>query len=135
MANRSPQETAEFITEFSNTKAFPELTKDLLGRWAKIDPLAATEFMTGLGPGEARDATFETAANSFIRRDPIVALEWAAAIGDDNREARIAVAGRIIDEGYAVTPKEKAAMIDQSPLTSEDRAALKNTLNPPQAGQ
>ena len=127
MATKDPLGALDFVSDYAETNAFPELAGTLARYWALIDPVQATDFMTRLDSSPARDNALKQAAESYRYSDPDLALQWISQMSDAVGNVRLERAERIImssSMGYTPTVPEQIAMLERSPLPPADKAKL-----------
>jgi hypothetical protein len=91
--------------------------------WAQSDPVAAAQWLEGLGGGGARDAAVGSFSSTIAETDPEVAIAWAVTITDGagrtraTRQAmnewlkRDATAARTWIQNSALGDAEKARLL------------------------
>jgi len=99
----------------------------VLGTLAGTDPAAAAALAAQLDPGGARRNVIGDIAESWARKSPQAALDWARSLGDDDGRT----ATRQALGGWALTePAAAAAYLDQLPAADVDGELLKTVAGP-----
>lgn len=99
----------------------------VLGTLAGTDPAAAASLAVQLDPGGARHNVIGDIAESWARKSPQEALDWARSLDDqDGRTATRKALG-----GWALTePAAAATYLDQLPAAEVDGQLLKSVAGP-----
>ena len=95
--------------------------KNLVNRWAELDPVAASDWIIKLPQSHSRDvAVSELVQSSYD--DPEVAFANAAAIRDV--DLRRKAAGAVVEKWKALNPEAIEAILSSSALLQEDKDIL-----------
>lgn len=98
LARQDVQKGLEFANQFTGA-AQSSAYRDIIGQWMRQEDgahsLEASQYVTNLPAGPARDAGAAAIANSIDREDPVSAIAWAKSIQDaEMREDAMVAAAR-----------------------------------------
>ncbi|MGI8601635.1 MAG: hypothetical protein ACR2OZ_01415 [Verrucomicrobiales bacterium] len=120
MARQDPQKGLDFAASLegpAQARAYGEVVSAWLDRDRGAQSMQASEFVSKMPAGPARDAGAEAIARSIVREDPPTAIAWANSIQDpaERQEALIDVGRRYL----RTDPQAATAWIAQSGLSLE----------------
>jgi hypothetical protein len=94
--------------------------------WLNQDEQAASQWVSSLPPGTARDAGAAQVVTAALKNDPATAFNWAVSIGAAaQRNTQIS---RVVTQWAAKDPAAATAAVQTASVTDAQRTTLLNTI-------
>ena len=103
------------------TAATEEMEQFLVARWAKLDPIGASQFAADAVAQGGNPRLLQTASAAWAKTDPAGAAQWAANL--DSPLARDTAIGQIFNTWSSTDPMLASGAIDALPLGSAQTVA------------
>ncbi|MGI8605141.1 MAG: hypothetical protein ACR2OZ_19385 [Verrucomicrobiales bacterium] len=120
-------QAAEIALSLNDPSAQIELMRTIGSRWGRLDAPGASEWLTTLPQGSARDAAVGEFVRGVFATDPTAALTWAAAITDEGKRSRRL--SELLPKWAEKDPAAATAWLEQTQeLSHTDRASLREKI-------
>lgn len=117
-------ETAEWLSSRfppdSQGAAFA--LSSLVGQWANAAPEQTAAWLQKASPGDNKDRLISTFSSTIVDRDPDMAIQWAATIGNDG--SRSSAMQNIARQWLRLDRHAAQEWIQTAPFTDKEKAAL-----------
>jgi len=83
-----PELGAEFLISYADEKQKPQLYVGIAYEWGRRDPRAAGEWLMKQPQGPELDGARQTYAYAVVKKDPVIAMEWANSVQGETQRPR-----------------------------------------------
>ncbi len=129
-AEYDPPQAMQWLVDAPEfTQTFPYAWDNVMRRWAKSDPVAASEWLADQPAGPLRDRLVGDLAYAEAKYDPESVFNWVPHMEDPKQ--RYAVALDALKSWKVFNPQEAAEGLENSTLSTEEKAKLKKELGMP----
>jgi len=80
LASQNPKQAMEWAASISSFRS--QAVRDAMIPWAKQDPAGASQFLSKMEDGNARDEAIRGFAGQLVSSDPATAMVWAETVSD-----------------------------------------------------
>jgi hypothetical protein len=116
-----PGAAGQWLEHLHNEDEYQESVEYLVNAWKRHDLAGASEYVSELNHGPARDAAAVKLIEEVLETDPRSAVEWSASLADPKLRRRHLDRALLEFDKYANRPDEAVELLEALPIDSDER--------------